>query len=81
VADPTRTRKLLLNKKELARILVGVSQKGKTCVCTALYWKGHLVKAKIALAKGKQDHDKRGSQKDADWARQKQRIVRDNVKQ
>ena len=81
VTDPTRTRKLLLHKKELARILIGISQKGKTCVCTSLYWKGHLVKARISLAKGKQDHDKRGSEKDADWARQKQRIVRDNVKQ
>lgn len=81
VTDPTRTRKLLLHKKELAKILVGVSQKGKTCVCTSLYWKGHLVKARIALAAGKQAHDKRDNEKDADWARQKQRIVRANVKQ
>ena len=81
VTDPTRTRKLLLHKKELAKILVGVSQKGKTCVCTSLYWKGHLVKARIALAAGKQAHDKRDTEKDADWARQKQRIVRANVKQ
>lgn len=81
VTDPTRTRKLLLHKKELAKILVGVSQKGKTCVCTSLYWKGHLIKARVALAAGKQAHDKRGNEKDADWARQKQRIVRANVKQ
>ena len=81
VTDPTRTRKLLLNKKELAKILVGTSQKGLTCVCTQLYWKGHLVKARIALAQGKKDHDKRGTEKDRDWNRQKQRIVRDNVKQ
>jgi SsrA-binding protein len=81
VTDPTRTRKLLLHKKELAKILVGVSQKGKTCVCTSLYWKGHLVKARIALASGKQDHDKRGNEKDRDWNRQKQRVIRDNVKQ
>jgi SsrA-binding protein len=81
VTDPTRTRKLLLHKKELAKILVGVSQKGKTCVCTSMYWKGHLVKARIALAAGKQAHDKRDNEKDADWARQKQRIVRANVKQ
>jgi len=50
-------------------------------VCTQLYWKGHLVKARIALAQGKQDHDKRGTEKDRDWNRQKQRVVRDNVKQ
>ena len=81
VTDPTRTRKLLLHKKELARILAGVSQKGLTCVCTQLYWKGHLVKARIALAEGKQAHDKRDTQKNREWNRQKQRIIRDNVKQ
>jgi SsrA-binding protein len=81
VTDPTRTRKLLLNKRELARVLVATAAKGQTCVCTQLYWKGHLVKARIALALGKQDHDKRDTQKDREWNRQKQRIVRDNVKQ
>ncbi|MEP1471987.1 MAG: SsrA-binding protein SmpB [Halieaceae bacterium] len=81
VTDPTRTRKLLLNKKELAKILAAVSKKGLTCVCTQLYWKGHLVKARIALAEGKQAHDKRDTQKNREWDRQKQRIVRDNVKQ
>ena len=81
VTDPIRTRKLLLHRKELAKILAAVSQKGLTCVCTQLYWKGHLVKARIALAQGKQDHDKRDTEKDRDWNRQKQRVVRDNVKQ
>jgi SsrA-binding protein len=81
VTDPTRTRKLLLNKRELSKIKVAVQAKGQTCVCTQLYWKGHLVKARIALAVGKTDHDKRDTQKDRDWNRQKQRIVRDNVKQ
>ncbi|MFV0478819.1 MAG: SsrA-binding protein SmpB [Parahaliea sp.] len=81
VADPTRTRKLLLNKKELARLIAAISQKGQTCICTQLYWKGHLVKARIALAEGKKSHDKRDTQKTRDWDRQKQRIIRDNVKQ
>ena len=81
VTDPTRTRKLLLHKKELARILTAISQKGQTCVCTQLYWKGHLVKARIALAVGKKSHDKRDTEKERDWSRQKQRIIRDNVKQ
>ena len=66
---------------ELARILAGTQQKGLTCVCTQLYWKGHLVKARIALAQGKKAHDKRDPEKDRDWSRQKQRIIRDNVKQ
>ena len=78
VADPTRTRKLLLNKKELAKILAATSAKGQTCVCTRLYWKGHLVKAAIALAQGKQSHDKRETQRERDWNRQKQRVMRDH---
>ena len=81
VTDPTRTRKLLLHRKELAQINAAVTQKGHTCVCTALYWKGHLVKARIDLAQGKKLHDKRETEKDRDWQRQKARIVRDNVKQ
>jgi SsrA-binding protein len=81
VSDPTRTRRLLLHRKELAKILAATSQKGLTCVCTQLYWKGHLVKARIALAEGKKGHDKRDTEKERDWDRQKQRIIRDNVKQ
>jgi SsrA-binding protein len=81
VTDPRRTRKLLLHKRELAKILAATQQKGQTCVCTQLYWKGHLVKARIALAEGKKSHDKRDTQKERDWNRQKQRIIRDNVKQ
>ncbi len=81
VTDPIRTRKLLLHKKELAQINAAVTQKGQTCVCSALYWKGHLVKARIDLAQGKKLHDKRETEKARDWQRQKARIVRDNVKQ
>ena len=81
VSDPTRTPKLLLHKKELAKLLEATSQKGLTCVCTQLYWKSHMVKARIALAVGKKSHDKRDTEKGRDWSRQKQRIVRDNVKQ
>ncbi|TCO71091.1 SsrA-binding protein [Chromatocurvus halotolerans] len=81
VTDPTRTRKLLLHRKELAKILAATQQKGQTCVCTQLYWKGHLIKARISLAQGKQSHDKRDTEKDRDWQRQKRRIMRDAVKQ
>ena len=77
VTDPTRTRKLLLHKKELARILAATAAKGHTCVCTRLYWKGHLVKASIALAQGKQSHDKRQTEKEREWSRQKQRVMRE----
>lgn len=81
VTEPTRTRKLLLHKKELAQISQAISAKGQTCVCTTLYWKGHLVKAKIALAQGKKQHDKRDTERERDWQRTKARVVRDNVKQ
>ena len=76
VTEPTRPRKLLLNQKELSRLFNAVNQKGHTCIATALYWKQHLVKCEIALAKGKQSHDKRESEKDRDWERQKQRLSR-----
>ncbi|MEC8356099.1 MAG: SsrA-binding protein SmpB [Pseudomonadota bacterium] len=78
VADPTRTKKLLLHRTELARLFSATQQKGYTCVCTKLYWKSHLVKAQIALAKGKQAHDKRATLKDRQWNIEKQRAVRHN---
>ena len=77
IADPTRTRKLLLHAKELEKIIAGVDQKGYSCVPLALYWKKHLVKCEIALVKGKKDYDKRASEKDRDWDREKQRLVRE----
>lgn len=76
VADPQRTRKLLLHAKELARIYAATSQKGFTCLCTAMYWKGNKVKCEIALGKGKKSHDKRTTERDRDWDRQKERLMK-----
>ena len=76
VADPQRTRKLLLHAKELARIYAATSQKGLTCVATAMYWKGNKVKVEIALGRGKKSHDKRSSERDKDWDRQKARLMK-----
>jgi SsrA-binding protein len=76
ICEPDRTRKLLLHKKQLAKLFAATEQKGHTCVCTKLYWKGHLVKAQIALAKGKQTHDKRDTIKDREWNIDKQRAIR-----
>lgn len=76
VADPQRTRKLLLHGKELARLYSATTQKGYTCIATAMYWKGNKVKCEIALAKGKQMHDKRATQRDRDWNRQKERLLK-----
>lgn len=75
--DPTRSKKLLLNSSELKKLMGGVQRDGYSIVVTALYWKKQLVKAKIALAKGKKEYDKRASQKDHDWARDKDRILKE----
>jgi len=80
VADPTRTRKLLLHEKELSRIFAGIQQKGYTCVCTRMYWKGHLVKCQVALAKGKHNYDKRQVEKDREWNIDRQRTMQKAVK-
>lgn len=80
VADPTRSRKLLLHQKELARIFSGVQQKGHTCVCTKLYWKDHLIKAQIALAKGKHEYDKRDVEKEREWNLTKRRTLSHEAK-
>lgn len=77
IADPTRTRKLLLHAKEIAKIIGTVNQTGHTCVPLALYWKKNKVKCEIALVKGKKQHDKRATEKERDWNRQKQRILRE----
>ena len=74
--DPTRTRKLLLNRKELDRMVGAVERKGYTLVALALYWSKGRVKLEIGLAKGKKQHDKRASDKDRDWQRQKARILK-----
>lgn len=80
VADPTRTRKLLLHHNEIARLIGATQQKGYTAICTKIYWKKHLVKCEIALGKGKKDHDKRATIKDREWGIAKQRLVREHNK-
>lgn len=80
VADATRTRKLLLHKHEIDQLIGKVQRDGYTLVPTALYWKGNKVKAELALAKGKQNHDKRDASRERDWNREKQRVLRRNNK-
>jgi SsrA-binding protein len=74
--DPRRTRKLLLHRAELARLVGAVERKGYTVVPTAMYWKRGRAKLEIALAKGKQAHDKRASLKQRDWDRDRQRLLK-----
>ncbi len=80
VADDRRTRKLLLHRREIDNLIGSVQRDGFTVVPTAMYWKGNKVKIELALAKGKQDHDKRATSKDRDWAREKQRVMRGHNK-
>lgn len=76
VADERRTRKLLLHRHEIDQLVGKVEREGYTLVPTALYWKGNKVKAELALARGKQSHDKREASKERDWQREKQRVLR-----
>ena len=76
VADDRRTRKLLMHRHEIDKLVGKVERDGYTLIPTAVYWKGNKVKLELALAKGKQAHDKRQASKDRDWEREKQRTMR-----
>ena len=76
IAEPKRTRKLLLNKKEISKLMRGNQQDGYTIVATAIYWKGNRVKCEIALGKGKKAHDKRATIKEREWNREKRRVLK-----
>jgi SsrA-binding protein len=74
--EPKRTRKLLLNKSELNRLVGSVEREGYTLVPLDLHWKDGRAKLEVGLAKGKKQHDKRDTEKNRDWARDKARILR-----
>jgi len=76
--EPKRPRKLLLNKKEVDKLLGAVTRDGYTIIPTKMYFDGKgRAKLKISLAKGKKLHDKRATEKARDWGRDKARIMRD----
>ncbi len=77
--DAERSRKLLLNKRELDRLMGARDRQGYSIVSTAMYWKQNWVKVEIYLAKGKQSHDKRDTIKERDWAREKERMMKHKV--
>jgi SsrA-binding protein len=76
IAVPTRTRKLLLNRSELEQLEDAVERSGYTLVPLEMYWKAGRAKLRIGVAKGKKQHDKRATEKDRDWQRDKARILR-----
>ena len=77
--DTVRTKKLLMHKEEIRRLVGKVEQKGFTLVPLNLHFKGGRVKVDIALAKGKAQHDKRHDEKKRDWEREKGRLMRHKV--
>lgn len=79
-ADPTRTRKLLLHKKEINSLIGLTERKGYTLIPLSLYWKTGRAKMEIALAKGKKEYDKRSTEKDRDWQKEKQRLFKKKIK-
>jgi SsrA-binding protein len=76
ITDPVRARKLLLNRAEIDRLVGAVERSGYTIVPLELYWKAGRAKLRIGLAKGKKQHDKRATEKDRDWQRDKARVLR-----
>ena len=76
--EPKRRRKLLLKKREMARLSIAIRREGMTLVPLEIYFnKRGIAKLALALAKGKKVHDKRETIKQRDWSRQKQRLMRD----
>ena len=75
-ADPTRTRKLLMNAEEIRRLIGKVEQRGFTLVPLDLHYAKGRIKLQIALARGKLKHDKRASEREKEWQREKTRLLR-----
>lgn len=78
--DATRSRKLLLHKREINKLIGRVEQRGYTLVPLNLYYKKGRIKATVALAKGKKQHDKRATIKDRDWEREKSRLMKHDLR-
>jgi SsrA-binding protein len=76
VPDPVRNRKLLLQRGELNRLIGHVERKGYTLTPLSLYWSKGKAKLQVGLARGKKMHDKRASERDRDWQREKQRVMK-----
>lgn len=74
--DPTRTRKLLLNAAEINRLIGSVERAGYTLVPLDLHYSRGRIKLEIGLAKGKKQHDKRATERERDWQREQQRLLR-----
>lgn len=74
--DPIRSRKLLLNRAEIRTLIGAVERKGYTLVPLRLFWQKGRAKLAVGLARGKKQHDKRASERERDWQREKQRVLK-----
>ncbi len=74
--DPTRTRKLLLHREELDKLIGAVERKGYTLIALAMFWKKGRAKLDVGLARGKKQHDKRAVDKEREWQREKDRLLK-----
>jgi len=74
--DPSRTRKLLLHRAQLAKLIGYVERRGYALVATGMHWKRGRAKLAVGLARGKQQHDKRATERERDWRREKQRLLK-----
>ncbi|MGH8205017.1 MAG: SsrA-binding protein SmpB [Steroidobacteraceae bacterium] len=75
-ADPTRTRKLLLHRRQIDALVGAVERKGRTIVPLSMYWKDGRAKLEIGLARGKKEHDKRADTRERDWQRERGRLLK-----
>ena len=78
--DPTRTRKLLMHGHEIAKLIGKVERAGFTLVPLDLHYKGGRIKLEVGLAKGKKQYDKRDAEREREWQREKQRIVKSGTR-
>jgi len=74
--DPTRSRKLLLHRRQIDSLVGAVERKGRTIVPLTMYWKDGRAKLEIGLARGKKEHDKRADTRERDWEREKARVMK-----
>ena len=79
--QPTRSRKLLLHRRELNRLLGAVEKRGYTLIPLSLYWRRGRAKLETGLARGKKQHDKRAAIKERDWQREKERVLKRGARQ
>ncbi|MGH8250884.1 MAG: SsrA-binding protein SmpB [Steroidobacteraceae bacterium] len=75
-ADPTRSRKLLLHRRQIDALIGAVERKGRTIIPLSMYWKNGRAKLEIGLARGKKEHDKRADTREREWQRERARVMK-----